>query len=151
MNDIRFIAEFDDGSTEPFDVPSHDLRRGGGHRYLHRPQRWQVAGARYAVGSGLLGLAMMCRRKRAPIWRRASLCVNTGASHVGQNWRCIRFPLAAWFVKSDSGPSTLTASLGKKTLTVPARTDVLTVTTSAVACRDGFCLDCVAYCSGSHR
>ena len=47
--------------------------------------------------------------------------------------------------------STLTASLGKKMLTVPARTDVLTVTTSAVACRDGFCLDGVAYCSGSHR
>jgi hypothetical protein len=28
MTDIRFIAEFDDGSTEPFDVPSYDLRTG---------------------------------------------------------------------------------------------------------------------------
>ena len=32
MTQVRFLALYDDGTEEPFDVPQYDLRNGAHHR-----------------------------------------------------------------------------------------------------------------------
>src|ERR1700682_286069 len=52
-------------------------------------------------------------------WGLDSAALNTWVPQSGQKRRCMVLPLSATLKKSRSSPSTLTAALGKHTLTVP--------------------------------
>src|ERR1700686_4076910 len=52
-------------------------------------------------------------------WDLDSAALKTWVPQLGQKRRCMVLPLSATLEKSRSSPSTLTAALGKHTLTVP--------------------------------